>query len=84
MDDKFEFLGVNFTQDEARLMLEAAGYQNFELEYGRGVGGFQVMKLCCDHPDGKRMFAEYAWKQERDAMVKRLMLQGLTKGAIPA
>lgn len=74
---EFEFLGVSFTPEEAQRVLEAAGYTNFEMEYGRGRGGFSELKLCCDHPDGKRMFAEYAWKQERDAMVKRLVLGNL-------
>lgn len=81
-DDKFEFLNVQFTREEAQAILEAAGYTNFAMEWGRD-GGWQVHKLCCDHPEGKRMFAEYAWKKERDAMIKRLLLQGVGKKELP-
>jgi hypothetical protein len=79
MDDEFKFLEVSFSREEAQLILEAAGYTAFELEWGRGRGGFSELKLCCNHPEGRRMFAEYAWEQERKAMVKRLLLHGLGK-----
>lgn len=82
--DKYEFLGVLFTDDEAKRLLSAAGYTGFKLEWGRGTSGFEELKLCCNHPNGQRMFAEYAWKKERDAMVKRLLLQGLEdRGSLP-
>lgn len=82
MDDTFEFLNVAFTRDEAQAILEAAGYTSFKLESGRGPSGWGEMKLCCDHPGGKRMFAEHAWKQERDSMVKRILLSGIGKKEI--
>ena len=82
MDDEFEFLNVKFSQKEAQLILEAAGYTKFDVESGRGPSGWGEMKLCCEHPKGKRMFAEHAWKKERDAMVKRLLLAGLSKNEI--
>jgi len=77
--DTFEFLGVIFTEDEAQLVLSSAGYTNFKIEFGPGRDGFEESKLCCDHPNGKRMFAEHAWKKERDAMIKGLLLNGLKK-----
>lgn len=83
-DDTFEFLGVAFTREEAQRVLEAAGYTKFELEHGRGRGGFSELKLCCDSPEGKRMFAEYAWGRERDAMIKRLLLGNLGDKEISA
>jgi hypothetical protein len=82
-NDTFEFLGVSFSPEEAQLILEASGYTDFASEWGRGRGGFSELKLCCCHPEGRRMFAEYAWKQEKDSMVKRLLLDGLgKKGAL--
>lgn len=76
--DTFEFLGTKFTRQEAQKLLEEAGYTSFKLEWGRGRGGFAELKLCCDHPEGKRMFADYAWNEERDHMLKDLLLKGLT------
>ena len=75
--DTFEFLGTKFTPQEAQRLLEETGYTKFELEWGRGPSGFSELKLCCDHPEGKRMWAEYAWKKERDHMLKDLLLKGL-------
>jgi hypothetical protein len=82
-DEKFEFLGVSFTREEAQLLLETAGYVKFELEYGRGSGGYSELKLCCNHPNGRRLFAEHAWQQERDAMIKRLLLGNLKQPPLP-
>jgi hypothetical protein len=75
--DTFEFLGTKFNREESQKLLEQAGYSNFKLEWGRGRGGFSELKLCCDHPEGERMFAEYAWKKERDHMLKDLLLRGI-------
>ena len=76
-DDTFEFLGTKFTPEESQKLLEATGYTNFKREWGRGPSGWEELKLCCDHPDGKRMWAEYAWKKERDHMLKGLLLKGI-------
>jgi hypothetical protein len=83
-DETFTLLGVRLSSQRVIDLLERLGYSKLVLEWGRGYSGFDELRLCCDSPSGRRMFATVALEEVSTRLIDALVALAEKAGPPPS